>query len=414
MNNDKNENEYSLYTEKIVEIPKRKYRRVLKAFKYTIATIMLSVIAAIVFFLTFRFLDSKDSGANEPSTKNHISIPDDSETKSEEHTENYPTEATGGSEEKEESTDKIAMSIYNMANKSMVTVTAVLNTSEIFGTIYEESTTGVCIVSSENKHYILTEYRVVKRADSIKVAMKNGRTIPATLISGDDVTNIAIISVEESDVNEQFGGRLTAIQLGNSGFVSANDMLVAVGNICNGPFSMNYGMATNLSDVKYETDSKYGIINTNIACGRNASGVLVNEKGELVGVITENYADDYGTSLVSAYAISGLKSLIEQLVNGGSVTYVGISGNEVTESIGESYDIPVGIYVTEVLANSPAHKAGIQIGDIIVSVGSSPTPTFLSYRTATFKYASGSTMPMTIARRGKDGYKEMKYELVLE
>ena len=419
-NENDNDNDYNLYTEKIVESPVKKYRKIIKFMKYTLLTIFLSMVAGFVFYFTVKYLEHNNENG-ETTTKQAITIPDDEYTKA--SPKEDVTESQTGSEDESQkpsegmtllSFEQKAVHIAEEANKSIVTVQALKNTSQIFGTMYELETVGICIVKSDDRDYIITKYDIVKNADSITISGKSGRSVKAEFIAGDSVTNIAVISVDDVEVYTEFGVLLTAIPLGNTGFVSNMSELVAVGNVCNGNYSMNYGMATNISNVVNVTDMCYTMINTNIGAGVEPSGMLVNANGEMVGLITDNYSDIYGNALITAYGVSSLKSLFEQLANGRSMIYVGIEGNEVTSAISEANGLPKGVYVTEVMANSPAHLAGVQVGDIIVGIENDTIETFAKYRSTLFKYEPGDTVTVTVARRNKMVFKEVNIDVTLQ
>ena len=420
MNEDNNQNieeEYDLYTEKIVELPVKKYKRAIKLFKYIVLTIMLSLVAGLVFYYTVKFLRDKEGSKAEP-TKPNITIPYvEPETK--EHSTDETEETTGQTQKNTEeasntSLEYKAIKLAENAYKSLVIVQALKNTSQLFGTMYEVETTGVCIVRSDNKDYIITQYDVIKDADIIYIRNKNGKPVNATFIAGDSVTNVAIICVEDDAVFTAFGAQLTPITMGNTGFISNMNEVVAVGNVCNGPYSMNYGMVTNTNNVVKVIDMCYSIVNTNISSGNNPSGILINGNGEMIGLITNSYAGEYGSNLISAYGVSNLRSLFEQLINKKDIVYVGIEGNEVTNAISEANGLPRGVYITDILANSPAYASGLQIGDIIVKIEDTSIETFFKYRTTLFKYVPGDSVTFTVARRNKMVYKEITIEVVLQ
>ena len=88
--------------------------------------------------------------------------------------------------------------------------------------------------------------------------------------------------------------------------------------------------------------------------------MLFNMDGEVVGMISSSVWNDTGKNVVNAYGISDLKPIIELLINGKSVPYIGIYGTTVTEQLAEEHKMPSGIYVADVDPDSPAMAAGIQ------------------------------------------------------
>lgn len=425
MNNEKRQEEYNLYTEKIVEPRMKKYKKLLRVCKHILYVSFLAVIAGVVFAFVTNNMVKKRPVENNDSHEVTLAIPDE-ETKPSESKpqESKPDETGKGPVETESDSKQIAIKEYEDFFKTakdvsdtvcqgLVVVSAQVNTSQIFGTVYEKSTTGAIIVSDNDTYYVLTQYDVVRNADDIVLTLNTGDTCSASLLGGDAVTNIAILSFNASQINEKIAKKIAVLPLGNSNFVGKSQPLVAVGNICNGYYTMNYGIATNLSNIIYDIDSSYGIINTNISCSPGSNGILVDTKGRLVGVITNNYNDQFGWNMISAYGITHLKNIIEQISNEKNIVYIGIMGREITNEISDKFVLPKGIYIENILANSPAFAAGLQNGDIITKINSAKVETFMEYRSAIFEYNSADVINVTVARRGNGGYKEITYQLTL-
>lgn len=118
-------------------------------------------------------------------------------------------------------------------------------------------------------------------------------------------------------------------------------------------------------------------------------------------------------NLVTGYGISDLKSIIELLSNGVHVPYLGITGVTVTEDIAEEQGIPVGVYVQEIAADSPAMAAGIQSGDVIVAIGKEKTITLSAYHSLLLKQETGSSVKLQGMRKGTDSYEEIDYNVTV-
>ena len=105
--------------------------------------------------------------------------------------------------------------------------------------------------------------------------------------------------------------------------------------------------------------------------------------------------------------------MIELLSNGEQVPYFGITGVTVTEDISQQQGIPLGVYVQEVQADSPAMAAGIQSGDVIVGIGKEKIVTLSAYRMLLLKQEAGKSVKLEGMRKGTDGYVAIEYNVTV-
>ena len=152
---------------------------------------------------------------------------------------------------------------------------------------------------------------------------------------------------------------------------------------------------------------------TDIAGSKNGSGVLVNLTGQVVGIIYDKYVSENVTNQICAIGISELKKTIEKMSNGDSMTYLGLHGAEINNDIRSEFDIPYGAYITGIEIDSPAMKAGIQSGDIIVKVDHTEVVTFGELVSFLNKTKKDQVLTLTIARQGQDQYQEMQLEVIV-
>ena len=139
----------------------------------------------------------------------------------------------------------------------------------------------------------------------------------------------------------------------------------------------------------------------------------MNLKGEIVGVITKEYKSESSSNIVTAIAVSDVKGTLELLSNGCSMPYFGIIGQEVTSDIAESMKLPLGVYVAEAVAGSPAYQAGIQSGDIIVSINEMEIKTMKVLRNFLEARSVEESITVTILRAGREEYRRIEVEVIL-
>lgn len=419
-----NDKEYSLYTEQIAPNPRKKIKKtMMKALKIVASAALFGTVAAI-FFVFFSSVAGKLKNSDEEPESPTITFTLDEDTTEDEETQTQtqPIEdIVQNAIEKRELTKDDYKSMYaalmdvaDSGMNSLVTVVSVVNEVDWFDNSYEKNgnTSGVIIASDDTRILVLTNYDAISGADNIRVLLASGNTVDATLLKGDTATNLAVVAVDRSVLNVADLDKIEVANLGNSYMVELGEPLIAIGNIFGYNNTMNYGIATGVKKVVQETDGSYTIINTNITCSNGGTGILLNMDGQVVGIATSKYDGEVsdGVRLITAYSISDLKILMQQLSNNRDVPCLGIYGQSVTQSMKTSYGFPAGVYVTSSKQDSPAFVSGIQSGDIITGINGQSIETMEEYQQLLYSYSSGDVIMVNAMRQGRDGYIEIEFQ----
>jgi len=218
--------------------------------------------------------------------------------------------------------------------------------------------------------YILTASHVVEGADEIKVGIKNDRTIYSAKVVGmDPPTDVAILKIEAKE--------LPALTLGDSDQLEVGDVVLAVGN----PFGVGQTVTRGIISALGRTLEPFGesrqyqdFIQTDAAINQgNSGGALVDAEGRLIG-INDAIASPSGTSAGIGFAIpiNMARSVMESLIKGGKVArgFLGIESQDVNSDLAQGFGAPnaEGALVGYVEPGSPAAKAGLRSGDIILTI----------------------------------------------
>ena len=190
--------------------------------------------------------------------------------------------------------------------------------------------------------------------------------------------------------------------------------IVAVGAPYGAAGSVGMGQITSNSVVLDKEDSNVRIISTDIYASTSASGVLVNYNGRIVGIICHEDMTGNMPNLLRAYSVSDISDYIEKMSNGQALSTLGIIGTDVTAEANADRGVPMGAFVKEVVADSPAMNVGIRIGDVIKKIGTVEIGSFTDYKQAILNYQPQDMVTVTLERPGRDGYTEMTYEVTLE
>lgn len=304
-------------------------------------------------------------------------------------------------------------SITNIAKKvgpSIVGIRMVTQSPKtwVFGEdIVQSQAEGSGVIISDNG-YIMTNYHVVQFADpknavskntTIEVFLPDKRQVKAEFIGGDPKTDLAVIKVPVEN--------LPAAQLGDSGKLQVGELAVAIGNPLGIEFqgSVTAGVISALNRTIHVEDKTLNLIQTDAAINPgNSGGALLNSKGQVIGINTVKISVPGVEGLGFAIPINDAKPIIDQLMMFGYVKgrpFIGISGREVTESISRQYNIPMGIYVLEITPDSGAQAAGIQKGDILISIAGKEVKTMKDVDDIKKNYSAGDHVELTVVRNGK-------------
>lgn len=152
---------------------------------------------------------------------------------------------------------------------------------------------------------------------------------------------------------------------------------------------------------------------TDIYGSVNATGVIINLKGQVVGIIDMTYNSDDMKNLISAVGIAELQKMMEKLSNDSDIAYFGVYGTDVTEEANEKMGVPYGAYITEIDMDSPAMNAGIQSGDVIIELDRTEIKNYQELVKALLLKEPDNEVKIKLMRQGPSGYTEMELTAVL-
>jgi serine protease Do len=224
------------------------------------------------------------------------------------------------------------------------------------------------IVDAKNG-YILTNAHVINDAQVVIITLNDGRHYTAKIIGNDKPSDVALLQIKAKN--------LTAIPLGDSNQLKVGDFVAAIGN----PFGLNQtvtsGIVSALGRTTLGIENYENFIQTDAPINPgNSGGALISAQGELIGINTAILAPDRGNIGIGfAIPANMAKSVMQQLIQYGNVRRgaLGIAAQDITPELATAFNINTtkGAAVTQVLPNSPAQQADIQVGDIITAVNNS-------------------------------------------
>lgn len=251
--------------------------------------------------------------------------------------------------------------------------------------------------------YILTNYHVVGGADNITVTLLDGSKYDAEYIGGDEELDIAVIKIKATDKKFPYLG------FGDSDKVKIGEWAIAIGNPLGFQHTVTVGVvsATNRKIPKPDGSGYYvGLIQTDAAINPgNSGGPLLNIHGEVIGINTAIVNPQEAVNLGFAIPINTVKKFLDTILTKKKVekAYLGVTVMTLTEETAKALGLETtsGALITSVQKGSPAEKAGLKEGDVILKVDDQDVRSHEELVSIIHTYKPGDTATLTIERKGK-------------
>ncbi len=248
--------------------------------------------------------------------------------------------------------------------------------------------------------YIITNNHVVDGATDVKVSFADKEEYPAKVVGTDKYTDVAVLKINKSG--------LTTLPFADSNKAEVGDVVLAIGE----PFGL--GQTVTMGIISAKGRAGLGIerfedfIQTDAAINRgNSGGALIDSRGDLVGINTAILSGDTGGNQGIGFAIPAnlAKNIMDQILKSGKVTrgYMGILPQELTPELAKSFGVSGthGVAVANVVNDSPAAKAGLKVGDVILAVNGTNVEDVNSFRLQIAGFAPKTTVHLKVDRSGQ-------------
>ena len=304
---------------------------------------------------------------------------------------------------------------------SMVSITEHYTvTTSYWGQTYsqdgEASGSGIIIGETDDEYIIVTNNHVVADADELEITFIDDTKAPAYLKGLDASTDVAVIAVMKSDLDDSTIEKIKVAELGDSDSLVLGQNVIAIGNALGYGQSVTTGIVSALDrEITTSDGNTQNYIQTDAAINPgNSGGALLNMAGQVVGINSNKIGGSSVEGMGYAIPITAVRETIEEFmgrdtlieVDEDDIGYLGIYMQEVTEEISEYYGIPVGIYVSEVIDNTGAQEAGIIAGDVIVDLNGNTVKSIDGLKRLMKYYAVGDTVEVTYMRNEGGQYTE--------
>ena len=308
-------------------------------------------------------------------------------------------------------------SVVNEVMPSVVSITSTIQSSNYYGFGTQESEgagSGFIIAKTKDSLMIATNNHVVSDATSLTVGFVDDTTAKATVVGTDSSADLAVISVKIKDIKDSTASKIKVATLGSSDDLKVGEEVVAIGNALGYGQSVTTGVVSAKNREVSLTDGTMNLLQTDAAINPgNSGGVLINMDGQVVGINNAKLEDTSVEGMGYAIPITRAKTILTDLMNAGSVStkdaaFLGVVGRDINESYSSALGIPSGIYVSQVVSGSPAEKAGISAGDVIVKFEGNNVSTMSGLKEKLAIKKANTKVKITFKRANQSGTYEEK------
>ena len=317
-------------------------------------------------------------------------------------------------------TTDIAQIVKNtMPSVVSITSMSVQQVQSFFGGIQEQQSesagSGIIIGQNDDELLIVTNNHVVEGSDTLTVSFIDEESVEANIKGTNPDKDLAVVAVPLENVKDSTMDEIAVATLGDSTELQVGEPAIAIGNALGYGQSVTTGIisATNRSIESY--DGK--LIQTDAAINPgNSGGALLNANGEVIGINSAKIAQEQVEGIGYAIPISDASDIITNLMNQETKTkvaeeergYIGIKGVDVTDDSAQMYNMPTGVYISEVLSGTGAEKAGLTKGSVITAINGTTVDSMEALQEQLQYYRIGEKVTLTIQIPEKNGEYDKK------
>ncbi|HNX65216.1 MAG TPA: trypsin-like peptidase domain-containing protein [Oscillospiraceae bacterium] len=286
-----------------------------------------------------------------------------------------------------------ALTVPNIVKKVTPSVVGVSSTMP------EGTQTGTGIIMTK-EGYIITNCHVVSGSSQVSVVLSDKKEYGALVVGTDSKTDLAVLKIQADET-------LTPAEFGSSDDLVVGELAIAIGNPLGLEFSgsVTSGIISALNREVTIEDKEFTLIQTDAAINPgNSGGPLVNSYGQVIGITSAKISTSYAEGMGFAIPINSAVDIVDELIKNGYVTgrpLIGLSGEDIDEMMSKFYNIPQGVYVRIVNSDSPAEKAGIRVGDVIIGANGKEITSMDELNKIKEEFKPGDSIKLTVYREGQ-------------
>ena len=313
--------------------------------------------------------------------------------------------------------------VTEVAKNAMPSIVSITNMSvqvqNFFGGTQKQKSesagSGIIVGQNDSELLIVTNNHVVEGSSTLTVTFIDEESVEADIKGTDSDKDLAVVAVPLSKIKDSTMNKIAVATLGDSDKTQVGDQVIAIGN------ALGYGQSvtTGIVSAKERTMDSYDgkLLQTDAAINPgNSGGALLNANGEVIGINSAKIATETVEGIGYAIPVSDVSDLITNLMNQKTKTkvaesergYIGIKGVDVTSDSAQMYNMPTGVYVSEVISGGGAEKAGITKGAVITGIEGTTVDGMDALQEQLQYYKAGEKVKITVQTQSKNGEYEKK------
>ena len=292
----------------------------------------------------------------------------------------------------------------------------------------ESAGSGIIIGKNDSELLIATNNHVIDGAETVSVSFVDNETYEATIKGTDSDKDLAVVAVPLSSISSDTMSKISVATIGDSSKLEVGEQVVAIGNALGYGESVTTGIvcATNRTlDSEDSSEASYdgiSLIQTDAAINPgNSGGALLNMNGEVIGINSAKLASTEVEGMGYAIPVSRVSDIIENLMNEQTRTKVaaedqgtiGIKCLDVSSQIQQAYNMPAGIYISEVTSGGAAENAGLKSGYVLTSFDGHSITSTSELKSLLQYYSAGETVEVEVQVPDNGSYETKTFSLTL-
>jgi serine protease Do len=397
--------------------PKRK-RKIVKLLAFTAAAIAFGLIAGIA-FEGYYYVTQPSSNEAEFNDDDSIQLTEVAGDKS------------SGIVPTSNDNNKVVTDVSDIVEKVMPSIVAINSSGtstayDFFGRQYDEqvggSGSGIIIAQNGSQILILTNNHVIEGAETVEIVFSDESTAKAVVKGTEPNADLAVLSVSLDDLKEETSNTIKVATIGSSEEVKPGEMAIAIGNALGYGQSVTVGYISAVDREVTIENQKMTLLQTDAAINPgNSGGALLNTSGQVIGINSVKFASAEVEGMGYAIPITDAMPIINDLMNREIISeadkgFLGIdaaTAQDVTEVYAARFNMPIGVYINNVIDGSPAKTAGLSQGDIITGIDGSTIETIEDLINVLGYKKAGQTIDLKIQVKENGTYVEKVLKVTL-
>lgn len=321
---------------------------------------------------------------------------------------------------------KVNLSDYNRLSEELAAVGETLDDSMVgvqgqgdFSSLWQgyaeknRLLAGLIFQESGQNYYILTVCDTIKEQTAVKVRMMDETVVKGRVVGSDASLNLAVISIKKAELTDSLREQVRVCRLDEEAQVVNGSKVVAVGCPSGVLGSVMTGSVVHDEITVPVLDNEMRLFSTDMQYCEQSNGVVLNQSGRIIGMITRQYPEYVGKSGLAFVDMASIKDTVEMLRKGKKAPYFGIVAMTLEEAVAQAHNLTQGVYVTDVYAKSPAYNAGMRVADVIIQVNGEKIQSMDEVYRKLTGYKKKEKIVCTVIRGSGKKQTEKKFKITL-